>query len=205
MISEFVFMHREGVKHSIPITFSITINKHNQKWIHFLRKNLGMVNKEINRKYLDIYLPNAVKIQIKSAFEAFSIKKYVPQPRDQWKLSDHSMCFCLLTSWALYNFKVNIAKKMRGVFFRGLACSSSHYLSLILIINVTTAMTWKINFLSWGPSSTVLSKIKVDEGKSCYVATFLTKDLNSNLIKHNQNEDMMGTAKNNCCVVARSF
>ena len=33
-------MHSGGVKHSIAITFSITINKDNQKWIHFLRKNL---------------------------------------------------------------------------------------------------------------------------------------------------------------------
>ena len=45
-----------------------------------------MVNKEINRKYLGIYLPNAAKIQINSVFEAFSIKKYVAQPRDQWNL-----------------------------------------------------------------------------------------------------------------------
>ena len=75
-------MHSGGVKHRIAITFSITIDKHNQKWIHFLRKNL-MVNKEVNRKYLGIYLPNAVKIQINSVFEAFSIKKYVAQPRDQ--------------------------------------------------------------------------------------------------------------------------
>ena len=64
-------------------------------------------------------------------------------------------------------------------------------------------MNSKINFLSWEPSSTVLSKIKA-EGKSCYLATFLTKDLNLNLIKHNQNKDIMGTAKNNC-VAARSF
>ena len=49
----------------------------------------------------------------------------------------------------------------------------------------------------------LLSKIKADEGKSCYLATFSTKDLNLNLIKHNQNKDIMGTAKNNCCVVAR--
>ena len=31
-----------------------------------------MVNKEINRKYLGIYLPNAAKIQINSVFEAVS-------------------------------------------------------------------------------------------------------------------------------------
>ena len=42
-----------------------------------------MVNKEINRIYLGKYLPNAAKIQTNSAFEAFSIKKYVAQPRDQ--------------------------------------------------------------------------------------------------------------------------
>ena len=42
-----------------------------------------MVNKEINRKYLGIYLSNAAKIQINSAFAAFSIKMYVAQPRDQ--------------------------------------------------------------------------------------------------------------------------
>ena len=47
--------------------------------------------------------------------------------------------------------------------------------------------------------------IKADEGKSYYLATFSTKDLNSNLIKHNQNKDIMGTTKSNCCVVARSF
>ena len=45
-----------------------------------------MVNKEINRNYLGIDLPFAVKIQTHSVFEAFYIKKYVAQPRDQWNL-----------------------------------------------------------------------------------------------------------------------
>ena len=45
-----------------------------------------MVHKEINRKYLGIYLPNAAKIQISSGFDTFSIKKHVAQPRDQWNL-----------------------------------------------------------------------------------------------------------------------
>ena len=42
-----------------------------------------MVNKEINRKYLGIYLSNAAKIQINSVIQAFSFKKHVAQRRDQ--------------------------------------------------------------------------------------------------------------------------
>ena len=90
---------------------------------------------------------------------------------------------------------------MRGVFFRGLTYWSFLYLSIILIINVTTAINSKKISGVEAPSSTVLSKIKADEGKSCYLATFLTKDLNL----YNNNKNIMGTAKNNCCVVARSF
>ena len=51
----------------------------------------------------------------------------------------------------------------------------------------------------------LLSKIKADEGKSCYLATFSTKYLNFNLIKHNQNKGTMRAAKNSCCVVANQF
>ena len=46
-----------------------------------------------------------------------------------------------------------------------------------------------------------LSKIKTDEGKSCYLATILTKDLNLNLTKHKQNKGTMGAAKS--CNIAR--
>ena len=60
--------------YNTTITVTIVITKDNQKWIHFLRKNLRKVNKEINRKYLGIYLPNADKIQINSFLKLFQLK-----------------------------------------------------------------------------------------------------------------------------------
>ena len=60
--------------YNTTITVTIVITKDNQKWIHFLRKNLRKVNKEINRKYLRIYLPNAAKIQINSFLKLFQLK-----------------------------------------------------------------------------------------------------------------------------------
>ena len=49
----------------------MTIPKGTQNRVPFLRKNKGMVNKEIDRKCLGIYLLFAAKIQINSVFEAF--------------------------------------------------------------------------------------------------------------------------------------
>ena len=49
-------------------------------------KSWAWVNKAIYRKYLGIYLPVAAEMQISSVSEAFWIKMYVAQTRDQWNL-----------------------------------------------------------------------------------------------------------------------
>ena len=92
---------------------------------------------------------------------------------------------------------------MRGVFFRGLACWSSLYLSIILIINVTTAINSKINFWSW--STFFYSSIK---NKSWWRQILLFSYIFDKRFKFKSHKTIiktMGTAKNNCCVVARSF
>ena len=95
-----------------------------------------------------------------------------------------------LTSWALCNFEMNIATNIRGASFRILVCWSSLYLSII--INVTIAINSKNKFLEL--KHFLLSKIKSDEGKSCYLPIFLTNDLRLDLIKHKQNKGTMGAA-----------
>ena len=49
----------------------------------------------------------------------------------------------------------------------------------------------------------LLSKIKADEGRPCYLATISTKYFNFYLRKHSKSKDTIGAAKYSCCVAAR--